>query len=715
MLNVANANKIDSHLQEYNLPMKRSNLLFLVITLLLNSSVYASVDATTLDKVEVRGFPFIYQGDNPKSAMKTDTELKDIPQSVSIITEQQIQDLALHGMADVLRYVPGANMAQGEGHRDAPVLRGNVSTGDFYTDGIRDDVQYYRDLYNVSQVEVLKGPNAMIFGRGGSGGVINRALKQANGNTIQSLNLQAGSDSFYRAQADFGAAINDNTAYRVNALFENAGSFRDGVSSELRGISPSFAFGIGDNSRMVLNAEYFTDNRTVDRGIPSYQGKPLITNRSTFFGDADTSNASTDVASFDALYEYDFGGSVLRNHFRIANYDKFYQNVYPGAVNVTGTQVSISAYNTDTDRQNIFNQTDFIFDIEQTHVTHRMLVGMELGRQDTQNFRETGYFGSPLSTTTSEMVSVNNPRPTLPIFYRQSATDADNSGVAKIAAVYVQDQMHFGENWQIIAGLRYDYFDMDFINNRSNLRIKQTDNTVSPRFGVIYQATPELNLYASYSSAYVPRAGDQLSSLTLSNANLDPEQFINTEIGLKWQLNQGIFTTLALYNLDRQNVAVSDPNFPGQSLLIDAQNSKGLEWEIGGNITQQLQVTAGYAYQDAEITQTISSTAIKGAAIPLVPKNSGFVWGRWDMNTMWGLGLGITSQSAVYTSTSNKVKLPGFTRIDAALYFTQNQYIEWQLNIENMTDKYYYSSAHNDNNISIGTPRAYILSANINF
>ncbi|HWS40758.1 MAG TPA: TonB-dependent siderophore receptor, partial [Arenimonas sp.] len=642
-----------------------------------------------------------------------ETELKDLPQSVSVVTEQQIQDLALHGMADVLRYVPGATMAQGEGHRDAPVLRGNVSTGDFYTDGIRDDIQYYRDLYNVSQVEALKGPNAMIFGRGGSGGVINRVTKQANGNTVKALNLQAGSDSFYRAQADFGDAITDNVAYRVNALFENAGSFRDGVSSELVGITPSFAFGIGENSRMVLNAEYFTDNRTVDRGIPSYQGKPLNTQRDTFFGDADTSNASTDVASFDALYEYDFDGAVLRNHFRIANYDKFYQNVYPGVVNATGTQVSISAYNNDTDRQNIFNQTDYIFDIKQTNVTHRMLIGMELGNQDTQNYRETGYFGSPLSTSTSEMVSVDNPVPTMPIYYRQSSTDADNTGVAKIAAVYVQDQLHIGEHWQIIAGLRYDYFNMDFTDNRTG-RVEQTDNTVSPRLGVIFQATKDLNLYASYSSAYVPRAGDQLSSLTLSNANLEPEQFINTEIGMKWQLSQSIFTSLALYNLDRNNVAVSGST-PGQSLLIDAQNSKGLEWEIGGNINKQLQVTAGYAYQDAEITETISSSALKGATVALVPKNSGFVWGRWDINAMWGIGLGVTSQSSVYTTTSNKVKLPGFTRVDSAIYFTQNQFIEWQLNIENMSDKYYYSSAHNDNNISIGTPRAYILSANINF
>jgi catecholate siderophore receptor len=696
--------------------MNTRSTLFIALSLAFSSAASASTQQVAiLDKVEVKGFPLRYQGNNPTSMMKTDTALKDTPQAVSVVTEQQIEDQALHGMADVVRYIPGVSMAQGEGHRDAPVMRGNASTGDFYTDGIRDDVQYYRDLYNVNQVEILKGPNAMIFGRGGSGGVINRVSKQADGNETRSLSLQAGSHDFYRAQADLGDAINDNVAYRINAMVENAGSFRDGVSRELRGISPSLAFGLGENTRMVLSAEYFDDSRTVDRGIPSYQGKPLNTERSTFFGDADASFASTEVASFDALIEHDFGDAVLRNRSRVAQYDKFYQNVYPGAVNATGTQVAIQAYNNQTDRENMFNQTDFIFDIKQGEVTHRMLVGAELGRQDTQNFRETGYFGAPGSSVSSQSVSVNNPFPTLPIAFRQSASDADNSGVANIAALYVQDQMHIGEKWQVIAGLRFDHFTMDFINNRTGLRIEQTDNSLSPRAGLIYQASQNLNLYASYSKAFVPRAGDQLSSLTLSNASLDPEQFSNNEMGAKWQISQGLFTSVALYQLERGNVAVSDPINIGQTILIDAQRSQGLEWEIGGNITDTLQILAGYAYQDTQITKTISSSAVKGAELPLVPKHSAFVWGRWEMTPSWGIGLGINSQSAVYTSTNNSVTLPGFTRLDAALYYTQSRQLKWQLNIENITDKNYYSSAHNDNNISVGTPRSLKISAHFDF
>jgi catecholate siderophore receptor len=697
--------------------MKQHTALFIALTCLLNSTAMAALEdgLTSLDKIEVKGFPIRYQADNPTSAMKTETPLKDTPQALSVVTQQQIEDQALHGMADVLRYVPGVGMAQGEGHRDAPVMRGNTSTGDFYTDGIRDDVQYYRDLYNVTQVEILKGPNAMIFGRGGSGGVINRVSKQADGIAVQSLSLQAGSDDFYRVQADLGDALNDNVAYRINAMAENAGSFRDGVNRELRGISPSIAFGWGDNTRMVLSAEYFDDSRTVDRGIPSFQGKPLNTARSRFFGDAKASFADTEVVSFDALIEHDLGGAVLRNRSRAANYDKFYQNVFPGAVNAAGTQVSLSAYNTQTDRENIFNQTDFIFDIKHGDVTHRMLIGAELGRQDTQNFRETGYFGAPGSTITSQTVTVDNPQPTLPINFRQSASDADNQGVADIAALYVQDQMHIGEKWQLIAGLRFDRFAMDFTDNRKGIRTEQTDNMLSPRAGLIYQATPDFNLYASYSKAFVPRAGDQLASLTPSNANLNPEEFINHEIGFKWQLSRGLFSSLALYRLERGNVAVADPDNVGQSLLIDAQRSQGLEWDIGGNLSKTLQLLAGYAYQDAELTETVSASALKGAQLPLVPEHSAFVWGRWDISQKFGLGMGLNGQSAVYTSTSNAVQLPGFARWDAALYYTQSENLKWQLNIENISDRQYFSSAHNDNNISVGTPREFTLSAHLDF
>src|SRR5574343_1632148 len=525
-----NTNKIDSQLHGISaVTTPRPLTTALLLALAANASAAPDAPAT-LDKIEVRGFPFRYQASDPNSAMKTETALKDTPQAISVVTEQQIADQALHGMPDVVRYVPGVGLAQGEGHRDAPVMRGNASTGDFFTDGVRDDVQYYRDLYNVSQVEVLKGPNAMIFGRGGSGGVINRVSKQADGNRVRDLSVQAGSHDFYRIQADLGDSASDNLAWRVNAMAEDAGSFRDDVSRRLRGIAPGLAFGIGEDTRIVLAAEIFRDERTVDRGVPSFQGKPLAVERSTFFGSSADSGAETDVNSLDVLIEHDMGGAVLRSRTRYADYGKFYQNVFPGAVNAAGTTVALSAYNQRTDRRNLFNQTDYIFDIERGDVTHRILVGAELGRQDTRNVRATGYFGAPGSTPTSESLSIADPVPTLPIGFRQSATDADNDGTADIAAVYMQDQIHLGERWQLVGGLRFERFTMDFLNRRTGVRIETRDSLLSPRAGLIYQANPELSLYASYAESVVPRAGDQLASFT------------NCEVGMMWQLSDGLCT-----------------------------------------------------------------------------------------------------------------------------------------------------------------------------
>ena len=690
--------------------------LALSLSMALSSAAHARPeDPAVLDKIEVKGFPFRYQASDPSSAMKTETALKDTPQAVTVVTEQQIDDQALHGMADILRYVPGVGMAQGEGHRDAPVMRGNASTGDFFTDGIRDDVQYFRDLYNVSQVEVLKGPNAMVFGRGGSGGVINRVSKQADGGHHQSFTLQAGSRGFLRAEADVGEALSDILAYRFNAMAENAGSFRDGVSSRLRGFAPGMAFGIDGNTRLVLSAELFSDERTVDRGIPSYLGKPLNTRRRRFFGDADESHADTEAASFDALIEHDMDGAVLRSRTRIADYSKFYQNVYPGAVNAGGTAVAISAYNNHTDRTNLFNQTDYVVDIVRGDITHRIVAGAELGRQNTGNFRETGYFGAIGSTQTSELVPIGNPVPTLPVHFRQSASDADNQGTAETAAVYVQDQIHLGDRWQIIAGLRFDRFDMDFRNNRIATRIETTDTLLSPRAGLIYTPTQDLSVYASYAESFLPRAGEQLASLTPNSANLAPEAFANAEIGMKWQLSKGLFTSVSIYQLDRNNVAVTDPADPTKTLLVDAQRSRGLEWEIGGNITRNLQIVAGYAYQDAELTRALSASVPAGTLLPLVPEHSGYVWGRWDITAHWGLGLGINGRGKVYTTTSNTVSLPGFSRIDAAVYYKASEHLKIQANIENLADKRYYASAHNDNNISIGSPREVKLSVRLDF
>lgn len=672
--------------------------------------------AKTLEVVEVVGEKEEYRVTNTTTATKTNTPLVDVPQSITVISEKLIRDQSMQNMGDVVRYVPGVQMAQGEGHRDAPILRGNTSTADFFINGMRDDVQYYRDLYNVEKVEVLKGPSGMIFGRGGSGGLINRVTKQANWHDSSNLNLNLGSWDGRRITGDFNHGINDTAAFRVTGMYENSDTFRNFGHLERWAINPTMTFRLGENSTWALGYEHVEDDRVTDRGIPSLlpvEGSPLPIDSSTFFGNPDLSPTWARIDALTSSFTHEFGnGAKLTNQTRIADYDKFYQNVFPGAYTAASQRVSVSGYSNLTARKNYLNQTDLTFSAETGSVSHEILVGAEFGRQETDNFRQTAYFLDVGPNATSHFVTVQNPIYTGNVEFRQSASDADNHSVAKNAAVYIQDQIEFSPQWKAVLGVRFDRFEADVLNNRNGIRLTSADNLLSPRAGVIFKPQEDVSLYASYSIAYVPRAGEQLASLTATNRNLEPEKFRNVELGAKWDINDKVSATAAVYRLNRTNVAIADPLNPPQLMLVDGQEVNGVELGITGNITDAWQIMAGYAHQNSEVK---TPNANNGNELGQVPKNSISFWNRYDFNSQWGVGLGAVHQDEVFVSTDNAVTLPSFTRVDAAVFYTINDNIKIQLNVENLLDENYYSSAHNNNNIMPGSPRAVRLGVDLSF
>ncbi|WP_347987744.1 TonB-dependent siderophore receptor [Methylomonas sp. AM2-LC] len=649
-----------------------------------------------------------YQAKTNTTAVKTDTALIDLPQSLTVITQDLINDQNMQSIADIVRYVPGVGIAQGEGNRDNPIFRGSSSNADMYVDGIRDDVQYFRDLYNIERVDVLKGPNAMIFGRGGSGGLINRATKMADWSNTHEVNVQFGSFDKYRLTGDFDHAINDSVAVRMTSMWENSRSYRDGFDAGRWGINPTLSWLASNQTKITLGYEHFEDDRTADRGISSFQGRPVNTDASTFFGDPNRSRTSARVDAFNVLVDHDFGNDItVRNRTRYASYDKFYQNIYPSAVNAAGTQVAISAYNNANQRENFFNQTDLTFLMDTGIFKHKVLTGMEFGRQENNNFRNTGYFTSVGANATSVNVPLANPEYSGAVTFRQSATDANNHGITTIVAGYMQDQIELNKHWQAIMGLRYDRFEVDFTNNRNGLRLGTNDNLLSPRGGLIYKPFgDDFSLYTNYSIAYVPRAGDQLSSLTLTNAALKPEEYRNYEIGTKWDIHPDLSATLALYQLDRLNALATDPNNSAISYLVDGQRTRGVELGLSGNITDAWKVMGGYAYQNGEITKSISKTALAGATLAQVPEHTFSLWNRYDVTEQWGVGLGSIYRSKMFAATDNKVVLPGFIRFDAAVYYKATKNLQLQVNIENILDKKYYINADNNTNITPGSPIA---------
>ena len=650
------------------------------------------------------------------SATKTMTPLRDVPQSVSVISRALIADQRMSSMADVTRYMPGVGSAQGEGNRDTPILRGNSTTSDFFVDGVRDDVQYFRDVYNVERVEALKGPNAMIFGRGGVGGVINRVTRQADWGQSREASLQAGTWNNKRVTADYGGGLNQVVALRATALYEQSDSYREGVGLERYGFNPTAAFRLGPNTTLRAGYEYFHDERVADRGVSSFNGRPLATDPGTFFGDPAQSPTDATVNLGSVTLEHRLGSrTTVKNRISYGDYDKFYQNVFPGAVNATAGTVAISAYNNLTTRQNLFNQTDVTVSASTGRIGHTVLVGAEFGRQETRNFRSTGYFtrlGAAISTFNAPLSS---PTVSQPMQFRQSATDADNRGVTTIAGVYAQDQIALTARLQVLLGLRVDRFESDVTNNRTATDFSSSDNLISPRVGLVYKPVGPLSLYSSYSLTYLPRAGEQLSSLSVTNQALDPEEFKNYEVGAKWDVVPGFALTAALYRLDRGNVVVPDPNDPTLSSLVNAQRTTGLELELNGSVTGSWSVAGGYAYQDGEITRSISATAQAGAVLAQLPQHSISLWNKYDFTPRLAAALGVINRTAAFTSTSNLVVLPGWTRVDAALYYQLTSMLRAQINIENLFDERYFLNAHSDTNITPGSPRGFRVALTTRF
>lgn len=649
------------------------------------------------DQILVTGERATYANTRTSSATKTDTALVDVPQSISVVTRDLIDDASLRTLADVSRLIPGVGFGQGEGHRDAPVLRGNQSSADLFIDGVRDDAEYFRDLYNVERIEFLKGPNAMIFGRGAGGGLINRVTRKAEFETSRAINLQGGQFGYGRASVDVGGAVSGAVALRLNAFYENADSYRDFVGTELYGVNPTGAVKLGDATMLRISYEYFHDRRTVDRGVPSLNGRPYTGDRSAFFGNPDESVSNFDRNAAVATLDHAFSDNLtFKNSLSYASNDKAYSNVFAaGPVNALNGDVALSSYNSAQQRRNLFNQSDFTLNVTTGRLDHTLLVGAEVGVQKTENFRTPNNaagvvtIASPTIFTPSPFIGVQN----------------DNLVDLTVLGLYVQDQIEIGRFVHLIGGVRFDRFDLQFDDQRiGSSDFERSDEVFSPRAGIIVKPIDNASLYFSYSKSFLPQSGDQFGNLTATFAALEPEIFENLEVGAKWNLSDRLELAAALYRLDRDNTRAVDP-MTLLTVLTGAQRSKGVEVTLAGSITDKWAVIAGYSYQDAEITAA-TTAAPAGRTLALVPKHSFSVWSTYQVLPRWRVGAGVIHQSDRFATISNQIVLPDFTRIDAAVYYALSDAIDLQVNVENLANALYFSTAHNDNNITPGAPRS---------
>jgi len=666
-------------------------------------------------------------------ATKTNTPLVNIPQSISVVSKEFIRDQNFQSVTEITRYVPGVAIHQGEGNRDELVIRGVDSSANFFVNGFRDDVQYFRDLYNAQSVEILKGPSALIFGRGAGGGLVNRTLKEADGTRVYEASAQVGSWNDKRVTLDAGQAVNENVAVRFNAMYENSDTFRQYGHLERYGINPTITLKPTDDTKIKLSYEFFHDFRLADRGNPS-QGIPGGATRfnpttpfapngdlSVFYGSPIYNYAKVEVQTAMAVIEHDFGnGLTMKNGSIYADYNRGYQNVYPGgtgaaafgggAVTPEQTQVALNAYQNYTPRENFFNQNDWVWKTNTGPVLHTIAFGTELGRQTGMSLRSSGQF--PTNGNLPYVV-VNPFNPTFfgPVNFSHLASDANSKYRLNIESAYLQDQIEVTRWLQFVLGARYDIFDLDALDRNTGIDRQRADYKWSPKAAVIVKPIDTVSLYSAWSINYLPASGDQFSTLNPGTLILQPQKFDQTEVGAKWNINPKLLFTAAVYELKRTNVPIADPNnplnfFPSGSHLI-----RGFETALTGYVTPEWQSVLGYAYTDAKITSATSATVVPGNRVQLVPYNQFSWWNKYQFNPTWAAALGVIYFGDSFASSDNSVRLPEFVRFDAAVYAKIDAMWRVQLNVENIFNKGYWATADGNNNLTPGQPRTVRLTA----
>ncbi|MDO6538313.1 TonB-dependent siderophore receptor [Alteromonas stellipolaris] len=681
-------------------------LLALYGTSVLAQDTVAESDES-VERITVRGAFF---GQQVATAVKTPTLLVNVPQSVSVVSAQQISEQALFSIADVMQYTPGVSIGLGEDHRDQVTIRGQNTTADFFVDGLRDDVQYFRPLYNLERVEILRGANALLFGRGGGGGVVNRVTKVAS--TAEDFTtLSAGIDTFGAGSisVDTNKAIDANNAFRFNGVFDSIDNHRDFKDGERYALNPTYTWMANDDTTVVASYEYVNDDRLVDRGIPSLDGAPLEGYDDTYFGDPDFNNTTLEAHIARIRVDHSLSQNWnLNGTVQFADYDKAYQNLYPVNFDADAGTVTLDGYRDTTTRENTLVQLNLIGQFATGDINHTLLTGMEYGSQDTENARRDAFFADSQDDQVSFVFSdpLVIPSMTLTDPVRDRASDVT------FTSAFVQDEIKLNDNWIVVAGLRYDNFDIDVVDSievadgaddGNNGFLSSSDSQVSPRAGLIYKPAESLSIYASYSKSFLPRSGDQFLSLSLTSQALEAEEFENKEIGVKWNLSDSLSVTAAVFEVERENGTAQDPNNPEASILTGTE-TKGFEVQVVGKLSERWVINAGYSNLDGEEMGRIVDGTLANRDLAQLPEHMLTLWNQYEVNDEWRVALGVIYQSEQYASLNNTVELPDFVRVDAALYYDYSEDVKIQLNVENLFDEDYFPSAHNDNNIATGEP-----------
>lgn len=639
---------------------------------------------------------------------KTAQAVRDIPQTVTVVNKDLMQAQGATSLADALRNVPGITIGGAEGGQigNNINLRGFTARTDIYIDGFRDRGQYYRDAFDLDQVEVLQGPSSMLFGRGSTGGVINQVTKKAQLKNFTEVSGTAGTDGRLRTTLDTNTKLSDTSALRVNVFGQDLKTTRDVMENKDFGVAPTIRFGIGEPTEVTLSALLQHNDDMPDYGVQSLNGSPVSPSRSTFYG-LPTDRTTQDIAMLNGIVKHTINDTFeVRNQTQVNRYTTDAIETAPRALSTTNTTAGVITppafgnYNPSNlwvqlqshDRHivdtSVDNQTDLISKFSTGSIKHELVTGLELGR-DTYSNQAYTRTGAGMASGMIAIVPWSNP--VVPSTLSQTTTPGNLAeSSANSMGVYFNDTVSLNEQWKVVAGLRHDRFNAQTTNTTSApFYAKQHASFTSRRAGVIYQPTEDQSYYASYGTSFNPL----LEQMTITNGtqSLPPTNTRSYEVGGKWNImNDKLSLTAAAFNELQSNVYTKDTSgtyYPAGNWLI-----KGYSLSAAGHVTDKLQVSTGYMHLVPRIVNTLDAT--NGARPANTPKDTFNLWATYDVTRSWEVGGGPNFMSQRYatgTTASTKVSVPSYTRWDATVAYHKPKY-EIRVNVLNLTNKYYYDA-----------------------
>ena len=679
-------------------------IVFLFALVLTTSAIYAQDE-----ELEVKGNVLFKDQVN---SMKPPVPIINVPQAVSIVTDEDILDQGFRALGDIVRYVPGIHTTQGEGHRDAVVIRGVRTTADFYQNGLRDDVQYYRSLYNVEQVEVLKGPNALLFGRGGTGGLINRVSKKALiGETFTNMNV--GFDSFGAGDfaVDGNIEVNDSAAFRLMVHSDSLANHRDQYDGDRFGINPTMTFAVNSETEIGLSFEYLDHERYIDRGIPTSiiggvstsASRPVdALNHITYGTDGNVHTTEASILTGTLVHNYSDSGKINLT-VSSNDFNKMYQNLYVNGYD--GTNVQLKGYNDVTLRET----TTIAFSNVNAFDRGTLTVGLDIIETDNENTRFNSWFDNEnaaernidnhfLATATDFQIDKDGNRTALDYtsdLKTHSTTDLE------VTSLYLNGNIDLSDQWIMVLGARYEQVDTTIAysegaSGRSAVRVlkntaSRDDSNVSPRLGLIYKPQENMSLYLSYSESFIPKSGEQYKKW--SAATFDPDVYENTEIGFKYDMDDRISMSFAYF--DQETVKGQEDGVGGSEVIGMAID--GFEIGIAGEVNDQNSINFGLSSVDA--TKSAGSGEQKE-----IPELTWSLWYTHRASDLFSLSFGALYQDDQLINKENQARLDDFTRIDMAMTITPSDSDTVRINIENLSDETYYPHSHSTHQASVGEP-----------